>query len=279
MADIAVRETICATEHETIHIPQEAHKNDVSRRTTPIRHLSIDEEANAVLDEENVDTSRKHHHVVRHLSIDENSPLLYTASSEDAPTKSRLAQSWAWYQLKLERQPLITKSITACSLVGCGDLAGQSIEFGQHGSTQLDLGRFLRFALMGLVLQAPITHYFYLVLDAKLPPTPSPWTVTTFVKLAIDQLLFAPSFTVLIFLFLDVLQGDSLQQLWYHLQTDFVSTMLLNWQLWVPATFINLAFLPPELRVLYCNIVFFVWSIVLSLILNRHPSDEQQLNV
>jgi hypothetical protein len=40
-------------------------------------------------------------------------------------------------------------------------------------------------------------------------------------------------------------------------------------KLWVPATAINLAFVPPLFRVLYLNCVFFFWSIYLSLILNK----------
>jgi hypothetical protein len=43
-------------------------------------------------------------------------------------------------------------------------------------------------------------------------------------------------------------------------------------KLWIPATIVNIAFVKPELRVLYDNVVFFAWTIVLSMILNS-PSD------
>eukprot|EP00979_Chaetoceros_neogracilis_P015508 scaffold6034_cov133-Chaetoceros_neogracile.AAC.4 len=102
-------------------------------------------------------------------------------------------------------------------------------------------------------LQAPVTHYYYLLLDAKLPPTPYPWTLTTLVKLLIDQLIFAPCFTVLTFALLDTLVGVNLLQ---HLREG---------KLWVPAILINIAYCPPEFRVLFSNAVFFVWSIVLSI--------------
>jgi peroxisomal membrane protein 2 len=45
-------------------------------------------------------------------------------------------------------------------------------------------------------------------------------------------------------------------------------------KLWVPATVINIGFVPPILRVLYLNVVFFFWSIYLSLVINKPPSDE-----
>jgi peroxisomal membrane protein 2 len=46
-------------------------------------------------------------------------------------------------------------------------------------------------------------------------------------------------------------------------------------KLWIPATVINIAFVPPLLRVLYLNCVFFFWSIYLSLVLNK----EEEIDV
>lgn len=39
--------------------------------------------------------------------------------------------------------------------------------------------------------------------------------------------------------------------------------------LWVPATIVNIAFVTPVLRVLYDNLVFFFWTIYLSMVLNK----------
>ncbi len=43
-------------------------------------------------------------------------------------------------------------------------------------------------------------------------------------------------------------------------------------KLWLPATVINIAFVPPMLRVLYLNAVFFFWCIFLSVQLNKEES-------
>ena len=43
---------------------------------------------------------------------------------------------------------------------------------------------------------------------------------------------------------------------------------MISRKLWVPVTVVNIAFVPPILRVLYLNGVFFFWSIFLSLKLN-----------
>ena len=43
-----------------------------------------------------------------------------------------------------------------------------------------------------MLLQGPWNHAFYLALDAALPPTPDPFTITTLEKVGIDQFVQAP---------------------------------------------------------------------------------------
>lgn len=58
----------------------------------------------------------------------------------------------------------------------------------------------------------------------------------------------------------------------YKLITLSLHALWNTGKLWVPATAVNLAFVPPILRVLYLNVVFFFWSIFLSLKLNKDAS-------
>lgn len=39
-----------------------------------------------------------------------------------------------------------------------------------------------------------------------------------------------------------------------QLDNDYKSTMLVNWSVFVPAAVVNLAFCPPQLRVLFLNV-------------------------
>ena len=61
-----------------------------------------------------------------------------------------------------------------------------------------------------------------------------------------------------------------------QLQTTLVPTLLKNWAVFLPATFVNLAFLPNELRVLFLNSVFFFWVIYLSLTVNAAPTAAEE---
>lgn len=191
-------------------------------------------------------------------------------------------EAWTAYNDALQANPLLVKSLTAGLILGAADLAGQALEgvtakadsdkkgtSPPSSTASLDLARTARFAFFGLVLQAPWNHFYYQLLDGAIPPTVEPWTPTTAVKTVIDQFVQAPIFTVLIFAFLGFLEGKSLEAVQKQLENDYRDTMIANWKLWVPATVINLAFVPPILRVLYLNVVFFFWSIFLSLKLNK----------
>lgn len=183
------------------------------------------------------------------------------------------AEAWEAYNNALQASPLAVKSATACVLLGAADLAGQALEQSIQGQETEDQGidwaRAGRFAFFGLVLQAPWNHFYYQLLDGAIPPTEEPFTGTNAVKVVIDQFIQAPIFTVLIFVFLGLLEGKSFESIQKQLDNDYKDTIIANWKLWVPATVVNIGFVPPILRVLYLNVIFFGWSIFLSLKLNK----------
>ena len=185
-----------------------------------------------------------------------------------------ISEVWDSYNALLESSPLVTKSLTASVILGSADCTGQFFEKITAGegaeSKELDLMRVFRFFIFGLVLQAPWNHFYYLFLDGAIPPTPEePFSQTNIIKIIIDQFIQAPIFTVLIFVFLGVLEGKNIEEIRQKLKDDYPETIVNNWKLFIPATAINIAFVPPILRVLYLNFVFFFWSIYLSLVLNK----------
>lgn len=203
---------------------------------------------------------------------------------------------WDSYNAALESSPLVVKSVTAGVILGAADFAGQALEnrLNQEAEDKaIDFARAARFAIFGLVLQgkhfwtsisrswsqsqlhypsAPWNHFYYLMLDGQIPPTPEPFSATNVEKVLIDQFIQAPIFTVLIFAFLGTIEGKDATSIKQQLDNDYKDTIIANWKLWVPATIVNIAFVPPLLRVLYLNVVFFFWSIYLSLVLNKDSS-------
>jgi hypothetical protein len=143
-----------------------------------------------------------------------------------------VSEAWGAYNIALEANPLIVKSVTAGVILGAADLAGQALENfrkeeGEEKSP-VDLARAVRFSIFGLVLQAPWNHFYFNLLDGVLPPTANPFSLTTGVKTIIDQFVQAPIFTVLIFVFLGVLEGKALEDIQKQLKDDYKDTIIAN---------------------------------------------------
>jgi peroxisomal membrane protein 2 len=162
-------------------------------------------------------------------------------------------------------------------------------------------------AVFGLVLQGPWNHFFYLLLDGALPPTPDPFTLTTLGKVGIDQFVQAPIFTIIILYFFAIVEGKGAGYASKQVQEDLGGILIKNWSVLcvpcaartrrsraaaarshrsqshrhhpcaaarsLPATAINIAYCPPELRVLFLNCVFFGWVVYLSVFLNSDDAE------
>jgi hypothetical protein len=178
------------------------------------------------------------------------------------------AELWDGYLAALEATPLPVKMATATVIIGGGDAAAQAIE-GARTNKAFDAARLARWAFFGFVLQAPWNHAFQNALEAALPSTAEPFTATTFLKVGIDQGLQAPAFTALIFVFFAVIEGRGVGAGVAQVREDLAPTLVKNWAVFLPATVVNLAYVPLELRVLFINVVFFFWVIFLSLLINK----------
>lgn len=66
------------------------------------------------------------------------------------------------------------------------------------------------------------------------------------------------------------MKGEGFSGMKKDMNDNYWFSLLANWKLWLPASLVNLAFVKPELRVLYVNVVFFFWTIILSIILNSN---------
>ena len=89
----------------------------------------------------------------------------------------------------------------------------------------------------------------------------------------IDQGVQAPIFTVVILFFFAIVEGKGLGYAKNQVRDDLGDILIKNWSVFLPATVINLAFCPPNLRVLFLNCVFFGWVVYLSLFLNSSEEE------
>nr|GMD21376.1 protein sym-1-like [Ipomoea batatas] len=161
------------------------------------------------------------------------------------------------YLSLLEKYPVWTKAITSAFLTCIGDVICQ---LWIDAAPSLDGKRTFLFTFLGLVLVGPTLHFWYLYLS-RLVTTPG--ASGAFFRLLLDQFIFAPIFIGVFLSTLVTLEGRASQVI-PKLQQEWVSSVLANWQLWIPFQFLNFRFVPQQFQVLAANLVSLVWNVILS---------------
>jgi hypothetical protein len=164
-----------------------------------------------------------------------------------------------WYSKKLDTHPYLTKGIASGMISLTGDVTCQYLTRKEDG--KFDFARTFRFFLMGAVLVAPITNFWYTALSTRI--IPGPRTVANIVKrLVVDQFIFAPIFVNAFMGCLWMLEGKSdIPQTLVEVAPEMI---VANWLLWIPAMTINFGFVPLKYQVLFGNTVELVWNVYLS---------------
>lgn len=178
---------------------------------------------------------------------------------------------WARYNALLEAQPLLTKALTSLTGFTLGDILAQN--FVEGGDKPYDIMRTVRLGSFGFLIHGTTGHYFYGMLDSKLPGT-KPVTVAT--KVAIDQTMWNPIFGLMFFGYLSLMEGKSWNDYTNKIKADLKTAVMGSWAVWVPAHTINFAFVPPSQRLLYINTIQIGYNVFLSFLGNKKVEPEEE---
>lgn len=86
---------------------------------------------------------------------------------------------------------------------------------------------------MGSIIVAPALHAWYALLIRLFPQAT---TTAALKRVAMDQLVFAPTFIPTFFVGLQFLDGDfDVEKIRSKVEAVYVNTLLANWVLWIPA--------------------------------------------
>ncbi|KAK9725933.1 hypothetical protein RND81_05G178500 [Saponaria officinalis] len=184
----------------------------------------------------------------------------FGGSGDDGGSDGGGNSNWgllSWYMDLLVKFPVLTKAVTSALLTLVGDLICQLVI---DKVPTLDYKRTFTFTFLGLALVGPTLHYWYLYLS-KLVTMPG--TSGAFLRLFLDQFCFAPIFIGVFLSTLMTLEGRPSQVI-PKLQQEWFSSVLANWQLWIPFQFLNFRFVPQQFQVLASNFVALVWNVILS---------------
>ncbi|XP_016950414.1 mpv17-like protein [Drosophila biarmipes] len=157
--------------------------------------------------------------------------------------------------------------MVVAGIMGLGDTIAQLV-IEKKPLNDWDTGRTLRFGALGLVFVGPMLRQWYLFLEARVPKSYTPMRrgVT---KMVIDQVCFAPPFSLATSFLVLLVNGEPTDQIRKRLQETYPTIMARNYMLWPAAQMINFSFVPLRYQVFYAQTIALVWNCYLSLILNR----------
>ena len=89
-------------------------------------------------------------------------------------------------------------------------------------------------------------------------------------KVGIDQFLFSPVSTAVFFAWANVASGTP-GRTFNDLRDKFAPSVKAAWALWIPAMTINMALVPPPMRILWVNAMAIVWTNILSSMAGSAP--------
>eukprot|EP00455_Lapot_gusevi_P006882 TRINITY_DN1295_c0_g1_i1.p2 TRINITY_DN1295_c0_g1~~TRINITY_DN1295_c0_g1_i1.p2 ORF type:complete len:195 (+),score=54.90 TRINITY_DN1295_c0_g1_i1:86-670(+) len=171
---------------------------------------------------------------------------------------SGIAELWQGYLTLLDQYPVRTKALTAAFLSVVSDLLAQNL-----GGMPFNGRSVVNQFLIGLFVRGPVVHYWYKVLEWIFRGTKDEEVSTVIGKVALDQAIFARFFNWLYFYLIGTLEGQTLAAIALKVAQDYPGVMAANYKIWPLVNFINFKFVPPNLRVLFGNIVAVFWTVLL----------------
>lgn len=180
----------------------------------------------------------------------------------DAPALSL----WQQYVKANKTNPLQTKCLTTGVLMAMGNFGAQQIMIFKGKQKGILYKKLVSFIIFGIFLSGPLGHAWLKFLNGH--KTTLKGQSLILYKIALDRLAYGPAFNLLMMSFVYKVSGQNWKQVWASLQKTFLSAQVLNWKMWPVAQYVNFNFIPPELQLLYMNVVALFWTIGLSMIMN-----------
>ncbi|EFJ42510.1 hypothetical protein VOLCADRAFT_107206 [Volvox carteri f. nagariensis] len=176
------------------------------------------------------------------------------------PNGGLLVVCWKSYIEELKTRPLRTKCITSACVAGLSDVVAQLIISGHYKSVK----RTLAVACFGALYTGPSAHYWQKFMEQLFSGRKDFKTVLQ--KVLVDQLTYGPVCNVLFMSFATlVLEGKPFSFVRQKIAKDYPGVQLNGWRLWPLAALINYRFVPLQFRVLFINVVAFIWTTFLLL--------------
>mmetsp|Transcript_15498 Transcript_15498/g.39233 ORF Transcript_15498/g.39233 Transcript_15498/m.39233 type:complete len:312 (-) Transcript_15498:1691-2626(-) len=170
---------------------------------------------------------------------------------------------WEWYLWMLDNRPVRTKAVTAFIILGASDICAQALSRGE-----VELQRGLLMGGYGLLLNAPIVHYWYTLLDKvgdRIFSSPSGFFALV-CKTCADQLLFSPLSTFMTLSYIStIVEGKGLHDGLDSAMAIYPAVLITSYKVWPALSLLSFKYIPTSLQVVFNNVAGFFWTIFLIL--------------
>ena len=161
------------------------------------------------------------------------------------------------YQTLMIKYPFFVNATQSAIISSSSVIVSQLLA----GNSKIDWSEVRTVALIGSFWITPVLLVFYSKLHRL--------QLGVLGKLALDQLIFSPIFTLtIISLRLVVLGRVPYNDFTSVLGQTVPKAVLSSWTFWVPARGFTLLIVPVHLHLLAGNVFSFIWNIILSMLLN-----------
>eukprot|EP01023_Acetabularia_acetabulum_P019280 TRINITY_DN19801_c0_g2_i1.p3 TRINITY_DN19801_c0_g2~~TRINITY_DN19801_c0_g2_i1.p3 ORF type:complete len:210 (-),score=9.08 TRINITY_DN19801_c0_g2_i1:522-1061(-) len=158
-------------------------------------------------------------------------------------------------------RPVAQAALTSAVVMGCGDLVCQAIQQ-RNKRVQFDWNRSYRFAVVGLTLHGPFFYFGFRALDSYMGAART--LRIALKKTAVGQFTLFPSYVSAFFLYMGLLEQQTLQQSCEKVKSAFLPTMYTGTVFWPIVNIFNFMYVPATFRVAYVNILGLIWNAYLS---------------
>ncbi|KAG7192664.1 Protein required for ethanol metabolism [Scheffersomyces spartinae] len=163
------------------------------------------------------------------------------------------------YGRLIKKHPVAINCLTAMGLFSSGDAIAQ---LGIEHKSEWDMSRTAKAATYGIIW-APIGDRWYKILG-RIGGGKS-GIVPTLKKVAIDQLVFAPTVGIpLYFTAMGVLNGKLVSEIQLQLKTKWRDTLYSNWMIWPWTQMANFYIVPVHYQLGASSVVGLGWNSYLS---------------
>ncbi|XP_045445355.1 peroxisomal membrane protein 2 [Melitaea cinxia] len=163
----------------------------------------------------------------------------------------------ASYLQNLYIHPIKTKAITSCVVGSAGSIASQMVS-----GEKIRLDPVLAFGLYGLIFGGTVPHYFYEFIERIFPQETSAFPLAK--KLLFERLIFTPLMQAFSLYTLARFEGKNHKAALKQVNALYFTVLEANWKWLTLFQVINIAFIPPMLRVLFMNLVGFGWAMFIA---------------